>query len=286
MNFELLKTRRKELGLTQQQLADLCGLSKTTIFNYENEVSEPTTENLNLLSEVLGVDKIELLENSTDIEEFYKHKSIDSAIESMEKNLIFLLEDNFEFTSWFSENLIVFLSAILGKDMIFSHVLDKIILYDSDEFSEMYFIEKDSFLLLIENIFSLVENTEKHFKNKSIKKNVHLELVRILSAEEKEFEKKAKNFELEQNNYFKIKKLLRKISNNFSVMDKSNIDIVSETLRELGELNAENKDLTTEDIEKIDSLTNDLNDKTIDIINKNIDIEKEKQQNKEGGSDE
>lgn len=286
MNFELLKTRRKELGLTQQQLADLCGLSKTTIFNYENEVSEPTTENLNLLSEVLGVDKIELLENSTDIEEFYKHKSIDSAIESMEKNLIFLLEDNFEFTSWFSENLIVFLSAILGKDMIFSHVLDKIILYDSDEFSEMYFIEKDSFLLLIENIFSLVENTEKHFKNKSIKKNVHLELVRILSAEEKEFEKKAKNFELEQNNYFKIKKLLRKISNNFSVMDKSNIDIVSETLRELGELNAENKDLTTEDIEKIDSLTNDLNDKTIDIINKNIDIEKEKQQNKEGGSNE
>lgn len=286
MNFELMKQRRKELGLTQQQLADLCGLSKTTIFNYENEVSEPTTENLNLLSEVLGVDKIELLENSNDIEDFYKHKSIDSAIESMEKNLIFLLEDNFEFTSWFSENLIVFLSAILGKDMIFSHVLDKIILYDSNEFSEMYFIEKDSFLLLIENIFSLVENTEKHFKNKSIKKNVHLELVRILSAEEKEFEKKAKNFELEQNNYFKIKKLLRKISNNFSVIDKSNIDIVSETLRELGKLNIETENLTTENIEKIDSLTNDLNDKTIDIINKNIDIEKEKLKNKEGGSDE
>lgn len=281
-----MKQRRKELGLTQQQLADLCGLSKTTIFNYENEVSEPTTENLNLLSEVLGVDKIELLENSNDIEDFYKHKSIDSAIESMEKNLIFLLEDNFEFTSWFSENLIVFLSAILGKDMIFSHVLDKIILYDSNEFSEMYFIEKDSFLLLIENIFSLVENTEKHFKNKSIKKNVHLELVRILSAEEKEFEKKAKNFELEQNNYFKIKKLLRKISNNFSVIDKSNIDIVSETLRELGKLNIETENLTTENIEKIDSLTNDLNDKTIDIINKNIDIEKEKLKNKEGGSDE
>lgn len=281
-----MKQRRKELGLTQQQLADLCGLSKTTIFNYENEVSEPTTENLNLLSEVLGVDKIELLENSNDIEDFYKHKSIDSAIESMEKNLIFLLEDNFEFTSWFSENLIVFLSAILGKDMIFSHVLDKIILYDSNEFSEMYFIEKDSFLLLIENIFSLVENTEKHFKNKSIKKNVHLELVRILSAEEKEFEKKAKNFELEQNNYFKIKKLLRKISNNFSVIDKSNIDIVSETLRELGKLNIETENLTTENIEKIDSLTNDLNDKMIDIINKNIDIEKEKEQNKEGGSDE
>lgn len=281
-----MKQRRKELGLTQQQLADLCGLSKTTIFNYENEVSEPTTENLNLLSEVLGVDKIELLENSNDIEDFYKHKSIDSAIESMEKNLIFLLEDNFEFTSWFSENLIVFLSAIFGKDMIFSHVLDKIILYDSNEFSEMYFIEKDSFLLLIENIFSLVENTEKHFKNKSIKKNVHLELVRILSAEEKEFEKKAKNFELEQNNYFKIKKLLRKISNNFSVIDKSNIDIVSETLRELGKLNIETENLTTENIEKIDSLTNDLNDKTIDIINKNIDIEKEKLKNKEGGSDE
>lgn len=281
-----MKQRRKELGLTQQQLADLCGLSKTTIFNYENEVSEPTTENLNLLSEVLGVDKIELLENSNDIEDFYKHKSIDSAIESMEKNLIFLLEDNFEFTSWFSENLIVFLSAILGKDMIFSHVLDKIILYDSNEFSEMYFIEKDSFLLLIENIFSLVENTEKHFKNKSIKKNVHLELVRILSAEEKEFEKKAKNFELEQNNYFKIKKLLRKISNNFSVIDKSNIDIVSETLRELGKLNIETENLTTENIEKIDSLTNDLNDKTIDIINKNIDIEKEKLKNKEGGSNE
>ncbi len=61
MNIELMKNRRKELGLTQQQLADLCGLSKNTIYNYENGKFEPTTENLEIISKKLKIDITELI---------------------------------------------------------------------------------------------------------------------------------------------------------------------------------------------------------------------------------
>ena len=61
MNIELMKKRRKELGMTQQQLADKCGLSKNTIYNYENGKFEPTTENLEIISKKLNVDITELI---------------------------------------------------------------------------------------------------------------------------------------------------------------------------------------------------------------------------------
>ena len=35
MNIELMKKKRKELGLTQNELAEKCGISKNTIYNYK-----------------------------------------------------------------------------------------------------------------------------------------------------------------------------------------------------------------------------------------------------------
>ena len=61
MNFELMKNRRKELGMTQQDLADKCGLSKTTIFNYESGRFEPTKDNIKKLSVALGISEIDLI---------------------------------------------------------------------------------------------------------------------------------------------------------------------------------------------------------------------------------
>lgn len=61
MNIDLMKERRRELGMTQQELADACGLSKNTVYNYENGKFEPTKENLALLANVLGVLENDLL---------------------------------------------------------------------------------------------------------------------------------------------------------------------------------------------------------------------------------
>ena len=41
-----IKKRRIQIGLTQQQLADMTGIKKNTISNYENDVSSPSEENI------------------------------------------------------------------------------------------------------------------------------------------------------------------------------------------------------------------------------------------------
>jgi repressor LexA len=57
MNFgEKLKNARKEKGLSQQKLADLIGVNRVAITNYETNKNTATYENIMKLSEVLGVE--------------------------------------------------------------------------------------------------------------------------------------------------------------------------------------------------------------------------------------
>ncbi|HBJ1646727.1 helix-turn-helix transcriptional regulator [Clostridium sp. ZBS20] len=51
-----LKELRKKSGLTQQELAKKCSLSKNAIWNYENNKRNPTINTLNKIGNVLGVD--------------------------------------------------------------------------------------------------------------------------------------------------------------------------------------------------------------------------------------
>ena len=44
---ERIKTLRKTMGLTQQEMADVIGVRKTTICNYESGYSTPTTKTIN-----------------------------------------------------------------------------------------------------------------------------------------------------------------------------------------------------------------------------------------------
>lgn len=91
MNVELMKKRRKELGMTQQDLADKCGLSKNTIYNYENGRVEPTKENIEKISKVLSVDTLDLvLENKPILP---KDKNFDGVIALMQAKLLDLIED-------------------------------------------------------------------------------------------------------------------------------------------------------------------------------------------------
>ncbi len=50
-----IRENRKKLGWTQKQLADKIHTSQQAIARWENEVTEPRTDNLQALSEALGV---------------------------------------------------------------------------------------------------------------------------------------------------------------------------------------------------------------------------------------
>lgn len=51
-----IRERRFELGMTQQQVADLAGMSQGQVCNYENAVSEPFVSSAAKLAAALEVD--------------------------------------------------------------------------------------------------------------------------------------------------------------------------------------------------------------------------------------
>jgi transcriptional regulator with XRE-family HTH domain len=50
-----LKEKRIEKGLTQMELARLCGVSINTVIRWENDVTTPTAENRAKLDEALNI---------------------------------------------------------------------------------------------------------------------------------------------------------------------------------------------------------------------------------------
>jgi y4mF family transcriptional regulator len=50
----IIKTRRKELGISQPHLAELAGISINTLYKLERGYSNPSLEVINKLAEVLG----------------------------------------------------------------------------------------------------------------------------------------------------------------------------------------------------------------------------------------
>ncbi len=51
-----IRTRRKELGITQPHLAELAGVSTNTVYKLERGQSNPSVNVLNKLAEVLGME--------------------------------------------------------------------------------------------------------------------------------------------------------------------------------------------------------------------------------------
>lgn len=62
-----IKETRKKLGWTQKQLAKKIHTSQQAIARWENEVAEPRTENLQALSEALGVPLSHFIDRQTEI---------------------------------------------------------------------------------------------------------------------------------------------------------------------------------------------------------------------------
>lgn len=59
---ENLRSAREALGLTQQQVADQMGITKSTYCGYETEKRQPDVKKIKQLSEILRVETDKLLE--------------------------------------------------------------------------------------------------------------------------------------------------------------------------------------------------------------------------------
>ena len=60
----IIKTRRKELAITQSDLAELADVTKRTVVKLENGEGNPTLFVLNKILNVIGMDvKVEVIKN-------------------------------------------------------------------------------------------------------------------------------------------------------------------------------------------------------------------------------
>lgn len=164
MNIELMKNRRKELGLTQQQLADLCGLSKNTIYNYENGKFEPTTENLEIISKKLKIDITELIGkdlsfdflNYDDVKKKMKIKLSKKIHYFFEKDILLRkLFLNSPYTYMLLTQLEEFHQVFFG----WSDYFQKVIVFEYIE-NNCYFIDFNNFAYAISNIVLMIQRLD------------------------------------------------------------------------------------------------------------------------------
>ena len=100
-----IKEKREQLGMTQKQLADKLGVTKSAICNYENGTSSPKEDVLLNIFKVLSVDPNYLYQDSVNVTENSKKK--DEIIENIRLFLDNLsdedltnLYDYLEFLKW------------------------------------------------------------------------------------------------------------------------------------------------------------------------------------------
>ena len=62
-----IKEKRKEMGLSQEQLGELIGVTKVAVWGYENGTKTPKIENFLKIMEVLNLTPDELLERDVNV---------------------------------------------------------------------------------------------------------------------------------------------------------------------------------------------------------------------------
>ena len=78
MYGEKIKTKRRELNLSQEDLADKLFVTRQAISKWENDKATPTMTNLRELSEVFGLDMAYFIgESKVDEEEKEKDEAIE-----------------------------------------------------------------------------------------------------------------------------------------------------------------------------------------------------------------
>lgn len=93
-----IKQRRKELGLTMQELAEIVGLNKSTILRYETgKIEKVKIPVIKSLSEVLGIDLLsEKIENKRVIADSRRieivRRSLNTIVPAMNDDELYVLE--------------------------------------------------------------------------------------------------------------------------------------------------------------------------------------------------
>lgn len=77
MLMDKLKKIRKEKKMTQTMLAELCGISRNSIVNWETGKSTPKVADIEKLSIILGISPHELMEGSRDVSDDVTSKRVD-----------------------------------------------------------------------------------------------------------------------------------------------------------------------------------------------------------------
>ncbi len=154
MNTSLMKNRRKELGMTQQDLADKCGLSKNTIYNYEKGRFEPTMENIEILSKELKVGKIELL--TTEQIELGDLEAIKNEMKENLCKVTFEILKEYGFINQFevAKDLIKLIEGATKKCFLLSKAEQSIIVIDEFRYS---IISLERFETIIANLITTIK---------------------------------------------------------------------------------------------------------------------------------
>lgn len=123
MYGDKIKSKRRELNLSQEDLANKLGLTRQAISKWETEKSTPTMTNLRELSEVFGVEMAYFIgDNKEEIEE--KDKKEENIKKVNKKKMVFKgIWDIFIYACllfigifFFSVYYFLFMERFLGKD--------------------------------------------------------------------------------------------------------------------------------------------------------------------------
>lgn len=293
MNIELLKSRRKELGMTQQDLADKCGLSRVSISNYESGKSEPTKESLEILSSILNVSENDLLlEDKINFdfsEEKYK-ETFEFLSSAFTKKISDSLEKRFKHSNLnfkdIASNLTNLLNSLTSKQYIFSYTLKKIVAFDpsSDDHKTFEVSELEQYVL---NILSLTENLEK--TNRSSIDNDMFD--RLLSADSSLINTRESVLKFTSYSIPVVNMTLDTLAE----YNSCNNEITQIQKENLKKMYLETKKILTTDTHiDLSKFNDNLSKKSKDELIKKLDLEYKKfekkyfnqKNNKEGGSDE
>ncbi|MEM0480766.1 MAG: helix-turn-helix domain-containing protein [Candidatus Aenigmatarchaeota archaeon] len=90
IDFEKMRKRRKEIGLSIKKLSEITNISKKTLYKIENGEVNPTIQNAKKLEEVLKIKLIKNLENNFERKEeyFFEKTSFIKGIDKVSEKLI------------------------------------------------------------------------------------------------------------------------------------------------------------------------------------------------------
>lgn len=203
MNAQLLKEKRKELNLTQQQLADKCGLSVNTIYNYERNKVTATIENLKKIANILDIDYMDLMVSDKEKNDFiFKDGDInfsDSVIENMRKNLIYIVySEILKYNSLIEKNIsekekirfenlsssiIDTFENLTEFKFFYSSYLKKVVFINLDK-KVLDTIDRDIFLFSITSTLNTLKSfLELSNKDITLKKNIVASKYKIVLSE-------------------------------------------------------------------------------------------------------